>query len=68
MYNREFQYFLNQHSDVYLEKDDCQALRTRKHYIQIVLGDSIGIFMRYPCLKSILIADSYLPTVRFLFN
>ena len=35
MWNREFQYFLNQHSNVYFEKDERQALRTRKHYIQI---------------------------------
>ena len=68
MRNREFLYYFNQHSNVYLEKDERQALRTRKHYIQIFLDDSIGIFMRYPCLKSSLITDSYLPTVRFLFN
>ena len=48
----KFQYFLNQHSNVYLEKDERQALRTRKHYIQIFLDDSIGVFMGYPCLKS----------------
>ena len=30
--------FLNQHSNVYLEKDERQALRTRKHYIQIFFG------------------------------
>ena len=47
----KFQYFLNQHSNIYLEKDERQALRTRKHYIQIFLDNSIGIFMRYPCLK-----------------
>ena len=49
----KFQYFLNQHSNVYLEKDERQALRTRKHYIQIFFffDDSIGFFMRYPCLK-----------------
>ena len=35
MWNRQFQYFLNQNSNVYLEKDNRQALRTRKHYIQI---------------------------------
>ena len=69
MWNREFQYFFNQHSNVYLEKDERQALRTRNHYIQILfLDDSICIFMRYPCLKSSSIADSYLPAVRFLFN
>ena len=38
MWNREFQYFLNQHLNVYLEKDERQALRTRKHYIQIFFG------------------------------
>ena len=49
----KFQYFLNQHSNIYLEKDEHQALRTRKHYIQIFfLDDSIGIFMSYPCFKS----------------
>ena len=48
----KFQYFLNQHSNFYLEKDERQALRTRKHYIQIFFYDSIGIFMRYSCLKS----------------
>ena len=48
----KFQYFLNQNSNVYLEKDERQALRTRKRYIQILFDDSIGIFMRYPCLKS----------------
>ena len=31
----KFQYFLNQHSNVYLEKDERQALRTRKHYMLI---------------------------------
>ena len=31
----KFQHFLNQHSNVYLEKDGRQALRTGKHYIQI---------------------------------
>ena len=68
MWNREFQYFLNQHSNVYLEKDERQALRTRKHCVQIFFDNSIGIFMWYPCLKSSLIADSYLSKVRFLFN
>ena len=49
----KFQYFLNQHTNVYLEKDERQALRTRKHYIQIFsFYNSIGIFMRYRCLKS----------------
>ena len=45
----KFQYFLNQHSNVYLEKDERQALRTRKHYIPIFLDDYIGTFMRYLC-------------------
>ena len=31
----KFQYFLNQHSNIYLEKEERQAFRTRKHYIQI---------------------------------
>ena len=48
----KFQYFLNQHSHVYLEKDERQALRKRKHYIRIFLYDSIGIFIKYPRLKS----------------
>ena len=48
MWNQKFQYFLNQHSNVYLEKDERKALRTRKHYIQIFFF----IFMRYPCSKS----------------
>ena len=34
----KFQYFLNQHSNVYLEKDERQALRTRKHYTLIFSG------------------------------
>ena len=46
MWNHEFQYFLNQHSNVYLKIDERQALRTRKHYIQIFfLDDSIEISM-----------------------
>ena len=48
----KFRYFLNQHSNVYLEKDERQALRTRKHNMLNFLDNSIGIFMRYPCLKS----------------
>ena len=36
-----------------MEKDGCQAFRTRKHYIQIFfLDDSIGIFVRYTRLKN----------------
>ena len=50
----KFKYFLNQRSNVYLEKDERQALRTRKHYLyaDFFLDNSIGIFMRYPRLKS----------------
>ena len=50
----KFQYFFNQHSNVYLEKDERQALRTRKHYIQIYFWMiyPFGILMKYPCLKS----------------
>ena len=33
MCNPNFNIFLNQHSNVYLEIDERQALRTRKHYI-----------------------------------
>ena len=29
---------VTQHSNVYLEKDEHQALHTRKHYIQIFFG------------------------------
>ena len=32
--------------------DERQALRTRKHNMLNFLDNSIGIFMRYPCLKS----------------
>ena len=34
----KFQNFLNQHSNVHLEKDERQALRTRKHYMLIFSG------------------------------
>ena len=34
----KFQDFLNQHSNIYLEKDERQALRTRKHYMLIFSG------------------------------
>ena len=51
-----------------MEKDERQALLTSKHYSDFFFDNSMGIFMRYPCLKSSLIAGSYLPTVRFLFN
>ena len=48
MCHPNFNIFLNQPSNVYLEKDGCQALPTRKHYIQIFfLDDSIGIVVRY---------------------
>ena len=32
------------------------------------IWDSIGIFMRYPCVEKWTLAETYLPTVRFLFN
>ena len=35
MCNPNFNIFLNQHSNVYFEKDGCQAFLTRKHYVQI---------------------------------
>ena len=44
MWNREFQYFLNQHLNVYLEKDERQALRTRKQYIQIFFWMILLVF------------------------
>ena len=34
MWNREFQYFSNQHSTVYSAKKFRQALRTHEYYIQ----------------------------------
>ena len=44
MCNPNFNIFLNQHSNVYLEKDGCQALRTRKHYIQIFFWMILLVF------------------------
>ena len=40
----KFQYFLNQHSNVYLEKDERLALRTRKHYMLIFFWIIILVF------------------------
>ena len=44
MCNPNFNIFLNQDSNVYLEKDGCQALRTRKHYMQIFFWMILLVF------------------------
>ena len=44
MCNPNFNIFLNQDSNIYLEKDGCQALRTRKHYMQIFFWMILLVF------------------------
>ena len=44
MCNPNFNILLNQDSNVCLEKDGCQALRTRKHYMQIFFWMILLVF------------------------
>ena len=64
----KFQYFLNPHSNVYLEKDERQALRTRKHYMLICFWIILWVYSWDIHVWKVVNAEIYLPTVRFLFN
>ena len=44
MCNPNFNFFLNQDSNVYLEKDGCQALRICKYYMQIFFWMILLVF------------------------